>query len=69
MAASNQSQSERGFAAMDPERQRDIAGESSKACHQSRNAHEFSSEEARRASRKGDHARVGNKVWNQGASR
>lgn len=45
--------SERGFAAMDPARQREIAREGGKAAHQSGNAHEFTSEEAREAGRKG----------------
>lgn len=45
--------SERGFASMDPKRQREIASEGGKAAHQSGNAHEFSSEEARKAGRKG----------------
>ena len=45
--------SERGFAAMDPQRQREIASEGGKAAHQSGNAHEFNSEEAREAGRKG----------------
>lgn len=44
---------ERGFAAMDPKRQREIASEGGKAAHLSGNAHEFSSEEARDAGRKG----------------
>lgn len=48
--------SERGFAAMDPARQRAIASEGGKAAHQSGNAHEFSSEEAREAGRKGGQA-------------
>ena len=48
--------SERGFAAMDPKRQREIASEGGKAAHQSGNAHEFSSEEARNAGRKGGQA-------------
>ncbi|SFD55889.1 KGG domain-containing protein [Paracidovorax konjaci] len=39
----------RGFAGMDPERQREIAAEGGRAAHASGNAHEFSSEEARRA--------------------
>lgn len=41
--------SNRGFASMDPERQREIASEGGKAAHASGNAHEFDSEEARRA--------------------
>ncbi|ABM36808.1 conserved hypothetical protein [Polaromonas naphthalenivorans CJ2] len=48
--------SERGFAAMNPERQRAIASEGGKAAHQSGNAHEFTSEEARAAGRKGGQA-------------
>lgn len=41
--------SNRGFASMDPQRQREIASEGGRAAHASGNAHEFSSEEARRA--------------------
>ena len=41
--------SNRGFASMDPERVREIASEGGKAAHASGNAHEFNSEEARRA--------------------
>ncbi|MDB5932402.1 MAG: hypothetical protein JWR60_4109 [Polaromonas sp.] len=52
--------SERGFAAMDPERQREIASEGGKAAHQSGNAHEFNSEEAREAGRKGGQSSGGN---------
>jgi uncharacterized protein len=44
--------SNRGFASMDPERQRQIASQGGKAAHQSGNAHEFTSEEAREAGRK-----------------
>lgn len=51
--------SERGFAAMDPERQREIASEGGKAAHESGNAHEFTSEEAREAGRKGGQASGG----------
>lgn len=39
----------RGFAGMDPKKQRAIASEGGKAAHASGNAHEFTSEEARRA--------------------
>jgi len=39
----------RGFAGMDPERQREIAAEGGRAAHASGNAHEFTSEEAREA--------------------
>ncbi|MBV7537722.1 KGG domain-containing protein [Duganella sp. sic0402] len=41
--------SNRGFASMDPERQREIAAEGGRAAHASGNAHEFTSEEARQA--------------------
>ena len=43
--------SNRGFASMDKERQRAIASAGGRAAHQSGNAHEFTSEEARRAGR------------------
>ena len=42
----------RGFAAMDPQRQREIASLGGRAAHQSGHAHEFNSEEARIAGRK-----------------
>jgi len=45
--------STRGFASMDPERQRQIAREGGKAAHIKGTAHEFNSEEARNAGRKG----------------
>lgn len=51
-----QRRSLRGFAAMDPQRQREIASLGGRAAHQSGHAHEFSSEEARAAGRK-RHAR------------
>lgn len=41
--------SNRGFASMDPERQREIAAEGGRAAHERGTAHEFTSEEARRA--------------------
>ncbi|WP_249449729.1 KGG domain-containing protein, partial [Acinetobacter sp. LCT-H3] len=43
--------SNRGFASMDSERQREIASQGGRAAHASGNAHEFSSEEAREAGR------------------
>jgi len=43
---------QRGFAAMDPQRQRQIASLGGRAAHQSGHAHEFTSEEARDAGRK-----------------
>lgn len=48
--------SERGFAAMSPEQQREIASKGGKAAHAKGTAHEFTSEEARAAGRKGGEA-------------
>lgn len=45
--------SRRGFAAMDPERQRQIARQGGKAAHQQGVAHQWTTEEARAAGRKG----------------
>ena len=46
----------RGFASMDAEKQRSIASLGGRAAHQQGTAHEFSSEEAREAGRKGGEA-------------
>lgn len=43
----------RGFAAMDPEKQKEIARKGGRAAHEKGTAHEFTSEEARNAGRKG----------------
>jgi general stress protein YciG len=43
----------RGFAAMDSSRQREIARKGGKAAHQKGTAHEFTADEARAAGRKG----------------
>jgi uncharacterized protein len=51
-----QGKSERGFASMDAGRQREIASKGGKAAHESGRAHEFSSDEARIAGRKGGEA-------------
>lgn len=48
--------STRGFASMDPERQRQIASQGGKAAHQKGTAHEFTPEEAREAGSKGGKA-------------
>jgi uncharacterized protein len=64
MASNNQGsqgKSNRGFASMDPERQRQIASEGGKAAHEKGTAHEFTSEEAREAGRKGGMARSANR--------
>ena len=62
MASSNQGdaatkKSNRGFASMDPQRQREIASEGGRAAHEKGTAHEFTSDEAREAGRKGGMAR------------
>ncbi len=43
----------RGFAGMDPQKQREIASKGGKAAHAKGTAHEFTPEEAREAGRKG----------------
>ena len=59
MASDNQGsdsgskKSNRGFASMDPQRQREIASEGGRAAHEKGTAHEFDSQEAREAGRKG----------------
>ncbi|MBX4210432.1 stress-induced protein [Candidatus Parcubacteria bacterium] len=45
--------SRRGFASMDPNRQKKIASRGGKAAHEKGTAHEFSTDEARLAGRKG----------------
>jgi general stress protein YciG len=45
--------SNRGFAAMSPERQKQIASEGGRAAHKQGVAHEWNSDEARRAGKKG----------------
>ena len=46
----------RGFASMDDDKQREIASKGGRAAHESGNANEFTSEEAREAGRKGGEA-------------
>ncbi|MEI6949550.1 KGG domain-containing protein [Paraflavisolibacter sp. H34] len=48
--------SKRGFASMDPEKQRAIARMGGRAAHEQGTAHEFDSNEAREAGRKGGEA-------------
>ncbi len=48
--------SRRGFAGMDPRKQREIASKGGKAAHAKGTAHEFTPEEAREAGRKGGQA-------------
>jgi general stress protein YciG len=59
--ASPRKRSPRGFAAMSPERQREIASLGGRAAHQSGHAHEFDSAEARAAGLKRHAMRDGNK--------
>src|ERR1700754_4983014 len=48
--------SKRGFASMDPNKQREIASKGGRAAHSKGTAHEFTSDEARVAGRKGGEA-------------
>ena len=52
----NGAPAKRGFAAMDQNQQREIASKGGQAAHQKGTAHEFDSEEARRAGQKGGEA-------------
>jgi hypothetical protein len=64
--------SNRGFASMDPQRQREIASEGGRAAHAAGTAHEFTSEEARRAgsmSHKNDGNRQSGNEGNGGGNR
>lgn len=51
--SSNKGSSSRGFASMDPERQREIARQGGRASHASGRGHEFTPEEASAAGKKG----------------
>jgi general stress protein YciG len=65
------SNSNRGFAAMDPQKQRQIASMGGKAAHAKGAAHEFTSAEAREAGRKGglnSHGRKNANAANGGAA-
>ena len=46
----------RGFASMDPQKQREIASKGGKAAHAQGTAHEWTSDEAKAAGRKGGQA-------------
>ena len=59
---------DRGFASMDRNKQRDIASKGGKAAHQKGTAHEWTSEEAREAGRKGGMASHRRKQEQQGGS-
>lgn len=53
MADTDNNTSRRGFASMDEDKVREIASKGGKAAHERGTAHEFTSEEAREAGRKG----------------
>ena len=55
-SSSGHAPAKRGFAAMDEQQQREIASKGGQAAHQKGTAHEFNSEEARRAGQKGGEA-------------
>ena len=62
---------DRGFASMDRAKQREIASKGGKAAHQKGTAHEWTSDEAREAGRKGgmaSHRRRKQLVDDQGGS-
>jgi general stress protein YciG len=61
----NEDNSKRGFASMDEEKRREIASKGGKAAHESGNAHEFDSKEAREAGRKGGQESGGNRGGNK----
>jgi len=60
-------QSKRGFASMDPNKQREIASEGGRAAHESGNAHEFTSEEARKAGQQSHKNDSGSSSRNSGS--
>ena len=59
MKRGQRSRSNRGFASMDPDQQREIASTGGQAAHKQGVAHEWTSEEARAAGRKGGQASRG----------
>ena len=62
MAQDTNGRSRRGFAAMDEDKQREIARKGGKAAHEKGTAHQFTSEEAREAGRKGGKESRGNNL-------
>ncbi len=59
--------SNRGFASMDEDKQKEIASKGGKAAHEKGTAHEFDSQEAREAGKKGgEHSHGGNKSEDRG---
>jgi hypothetical protein len=64
----NVAKEDRGFASMDRAKQREIASKGGKAAHQKGTAHEWTSEEARDAGRKGGIASHRRRREQQGGS-
>lgn len=60
-SSERQGTSRRGFASMDRERQREIARKGGRAAHEQGVAHQWSSEEARAAGRKGGQSSRGSR--------
>jgi general stress protein YciG len=58
----------RGFAGMSAEKQRSIASKGGRAAHRKGTAHEFDSEEGRRAGQKGGRARARNRNNQSGSN-
>lgn len=56
MSDENKSKKPRGFACMDPERRRELASKGGKAAHALGVAHQFTTEEAKSAGKKGGDA-------------
>ena len=56
MGTQAQKKTNRGFASMDREKQKEIASKGGKAAHAQGRAHEFTADEARSAGRKGGEA-------------
>ena len=61
-----QQRSKRGFAAMELERQREIASRAGKLAHEKKRAHEWSREEARLAGKKGGVAAARKRLLERG---
>lgn len=62
MTDSTKPKSTRGFASMDQQRQREIASQGGRAAHANGTAHQFTSEQAREAGRKGGTAKRANQL-------
>ena len=56
MTSEDNNTSKRGFGSMDPEKQEEVASKGGRTAHEKGTAHEFDSEEARKAGQKGGQA-------------